>query len=71
MEEEEKGEDPGHPCFPSLPRALLCVVSHLHLCRGCDGGVGVPGGGVVGIQLPVGGVKCLRGAGVGSHVGPA
>lgn len=40
---------------PLKETAALGVVSHLHVCRDCDGARG----GVVGIQLPVDGVQCL------------
>ena len=44
-----------------LPWVLLGVIRHLYLCGRCDGGIGVTGGGVIRIQLPVGRVQRLGG----------
>lgn len=44
-----------------LPWVLLRVIRHLYLRGRCDGGIGVTGGGVVRIQLPVGRVQRLGG----------
>lgn len=58
-----KREPDGSKAFqpPVVTLALLGVVGHLHFCGSCDGGIGVTSGGVICIQLPVGGVQRLGG----------
>lgn len=62
---------PGHPTPPpATARALLGIVGDLHVRWGRDGRVGVPGRGVIRVQLPVGGVQRLVGRGWGHAAAP-